>query len=71
MNNRKTAKPLGVRLSKWIRSMWTEIRYRVTWPRPRELMKSGATILVFVAFWALYVGAWDYLFAAALKWLIQ
>lgn len=71
MNNTKTVKPVGVRFSKWMRSMWTEIRHRVTWPRPRELMKSGTTILLFVIFWALFIGAWDYLFAAALKWLIQ
>jgi len=51
--------------------MWTEIRHRVTWPRPRELTKSGVTIIAFVAFWAIYIGIWDYLFAAALKWLIS
>jgi len=37
--------------------MWTEIRHRVTWPRPRELTKSGVTIIAFVAFWAIYIGA--------------
>ncbi|MCX6063837.1 MAG: preprotein translocase subunit SecE [Caldiserica bacterium] len=71
MSNTKTVKPTGVRFKNWIRSMWTEIRHRVTWPRPRELMKSGVTIITFVAFWAIYIGAWDYLFAAALKWLIS
>ena len=71
MSNTKTIKPAGIRLKNWLRSMWTEIRHRVTWPRPRELAKSGVTIMAFVAFWAIYIGAWDYLFAAALKWLIS
>ena len=71
MSNTKTIKPAGIRFKNWIRSIWTEIRHRVTWPRPRELTKSGVIIISFVAFWAIYIGAWDYLFAAALKWLIE
>ncbi len=51
--------------------MWTEIRHRVTWPRPRELGKSGLTIMLFVLFWAVYIGIFDYLFAGALNWLVK
>jgi len=71
VSNTKTVKPAGVRFKNWIRSIWTDIRHRVTCPRPREWAKSGLTIMAFVAFLALYIGLWDYLFAAALKWLIS
>jgi len=71
VSSTKTGKSAGERFKGWIRSIWTELRHRVTWPRPRELAKSGATILAFVAFWVIYIGAWDYLFAAALNWLIK
>ncbi len=71
MSNTKTAKPVGVRFKNWIRAIWVEIRYRVTWPRPRELAKSGVTIIAFVLFWAVYIGVFDYLFAGALNWLVK
>lgn len=71
MSNTKITKPIGVRFKNWIRSIYTEIRHRVTWPRPREWAKSGLTIMAFVLFWAVYIGAWDYLFAGALNWLVK
>jgi preprotein translocase SecE subunit len=71
VSNSKIRKPIGVRFKSWIRSIWMEIRHRVTWPRPRELAKSGVTIMVFVVFWAVYIGFFDYLFAGALNWLVK
>ncbi len=72
MNNSKSNKPsVGVRFKNWTKSIWTELRFRVTWPGPKELAKSSVTVLVFVVLWAAYIGVFDYLFAGALNWLIK
>jgi len=72
VSNPKANKPTaGTRFKNWTRSVWSELRHRVTWPGPRELAKSSVTILVFVIFWAVYIGVFDYLFAGALNWLVK
>jgi preprotein translocase SecE subunit len=71
VSNLSSSKTIGARLKDGARAMWTEIRHRVTWPRPRELAKSSITIVSFVVFWAIYIGIWDYLFAGALNWLVK
>jgi len=44
-----------------------EFIYRTTWPSRELLISSFVTILIFIAFWAVIIGVFDYVFA----WLLQ
>jgi len=44
-----------------------EFIYRTTWPSRELLINSFVTVLIFIAFWAVIIGVFDYVFA----WLLQ
>jgi len=55
----------------FIRGVKVELLKRVIWPTGKELLNYSIVVFSFVIFWALYIGAWDYLFAKALEVIVS
>jgi preprotein translocase subunit SecE len=55
-------KKLRERIREYFRNVVAELK-RVSWPSRKEIVNSTATVLIFVLFWAVFIGLWDYLFA--------
>jgi len=60
-----------VSLFKKILNFFKEVRQefisRTTWPSRELLINSFVTILIFIAFWAVLIGLFDYVFAYLLQ----
>ena len=55
------------RIKNFFKEVKQEFIYRTTWPSRELLISSFVTILIFIAFWAVIIGVFDYAFA----WLLQ
>jgi preprotein translocase subunit SecE len=50
------------RTKEFFRNVYAELK-RVSWPTRKAIVNSTITVLVFVLFWAVFIGLWDYLLA--------
>ncbi|MCR4433913.1 MAG: preprotein translocase subunit SecE [Coprothermobacterota bacterium] len=50
------------RIKEYFRNVVAELK-RVSWPTRKAIVNSTVTVLIFVLFWAVFIGLWDYLFA--------
>ncbi|MCR4429000.1 MAG: preprotein translocase subunit SecE [Caldiserica bacterium] len=57
---------LTERIKEYFRNVVAELK-RVSWPTRKAIVNSTATVLIFVVFWAVFIGLWDYLFAFLMK----
>jgi preprotein translocase subunit SecE len=59
------------RLKDFFMGIWVELTQRVKWPTRKELLQYTIVVIVFVAFWALYIGVWDFLFAKGVELIVK
>ncbi|MEX0672295.1 MAG: preprotein translocase subunit SecE [Candidatus Babeliales bacterium] len=55
-------------IGRFLREVRSEMG-KVTWPSFRELVGSTIIVLILVCFFAVYLGAIDFLFARLAKWM--
>jgi preprotein translocase SecE subunit len=71
VNQTQTVKPRRESFKDFLRGVWIELTKRVIWPTPKQLWNYTVVVVVFVAFWATYIGLWDMLFAKGLEALVK
>ena len=54
----------------WLMEVWAELN-KVTWPKKEDLVGSTVIVIIFVAFFALYLGVVDTSFASGLQFLFE
>jgi preprotein translocase SecE subunit len=55
------------KISNFFKEVKQEFVNRTTWPSRELLINSFVTILIFIVFWAVLIGLFDYVFAYLLK----
>ena len=58
------------RISNFLKEVKVEFIHRTSWPTKKRLIASFVTILIFIAFWAVYIGILDSIFAYLLRLVI-
>lgn len=67
----QSVRPRKEKFRDFLRGVWIELTKRVIWPTPKQLWNYTLVVLVFVVFWAVYIGLWDMLFARGLEAIIK
>jgi preprotein translocase subunit SecE len=61
----------GTRAKDFFKGVWMELSQRVKWPTRRELIQYTIVVIIFIAFWAAYIGLWDFLFAKGVELIVK
>lgn len=56
------------KLKKFILESYDELRYKVTWPKYRELQNSSVLVLIASLIFAVVIGAIDFVFDSLMTW---
>lgn len=70
MNWKKFFKALPKKISRYFRGVVQELK-KVSWPTRKELIKYTIIVLVTIAFFAVILGVFDYLFIRAVELLAR
>jgi len=61
----------GSRVKDFLKGIWVELSQRVKWPTRKELLQYTIVVIIFVVFWATYIGIWDFLFAKGVELIVK
>jgi len=68
----KRARPGRIsRMRDFFKGVWLELTKKVKWPTRHEMVQYTIIVILFVAFWAAYVGLWDFIFAKGVEFIIK
>ncbi len=70
-NKTQVARPKKESFKSFVKGVWIELTKKVIWLTAKQLWNYTVIVLVFVVFWATYIGLWDTLFAKGLEALAK